>query len=219
MADIVKQITARPIQLADKIIKEADFACSYKQECADIKCKTQHLGGLLRQVARANNVCERPARVIIDDTEKNIDKTLRLVFKCQANRLRRMFIIISPEASRISSQCIEYSLSDVSWLLRISTPGTYNCYEGLEVPYIAANQPALCWIWEQIATLCCGTVDDRAEAAATLLSMARQCERYRGCIIEEGGMPPLLKLAREDRVEGQQSAIRAIRLLNGDPEC
>ncbi|KAL8267405.1 hypothetical protein R6Q59_004749 [Mikania micrantha] len=88
MADIVKQIIARPIQLADQIIKETEFACVYKQDCADIKTKTEKLAGLLRQAARSSNdLYERPTRRIIDDTEQALDKILQLVIKCRSNGL------------------------------------------------------------------------------------------------------------------------------------
>ncbi|KAI3698839.1 hypothetical protein L2E82_42695 [Cichorium intybus] len=219
MADIVKQIIARPIQLADQIIKEADFACSFKQDCADIKSKTEKLAGLLRQAARASNdLYERPTRRIIDDTEQVLDKTLQLVIKCKANGLQRIFTIIPAAAIRKSSQQIENSIGDVSWLLRVSTPADERDDEYVGLPPIASNEPMLCLIWEQIAILCCGTLDDRTDAAASLVSLARDNDRYGRLIIEEGGVPPLLKLAKEGRMEGQESAIRAIGLLGRDPE-
>ena len=44
MADIVKQILVKPIQLVDQIIKAADEAgSSFKQECAELKNKTEAL--------------------------------------------------------------------------------------------------------------------------------------------------------------------------------
>ncbi|KAL4569691.1 hypothetical protein LXL04_025333 [Taraxacum kok-saghyz] len=219
MADIVKQIIARPIQLADQIIKVADFACSFKQDCADIKSKTEKLGGLLRQAARASNdLYERPTRRIIDNTEQVLDKTLQLVLKCRANGFQRVFTIIPAAAIRRSSEQVEKSIGDVSWLLRVSTPADDSDNEHVGLPPIAADEPILCLIWEQIAILCCGTLDDRADAAASLVSLARDNNRYGRSIIEEGGLPPLLKLAKEGRMEGQESAVRAIGLLGRDPE-
>ncbi|KAJ9564349.1 hypothetical protein OSB04_000315 [Centaurea solstitialis] len=61
MADIVKQILTRPIQLADQVIKSADEACLNKQDCTELKSKTEKLAGLLRQAARASSdLYERP---------------------------------------------------------------------------------------------------------------------------------------------------------------
>ncbi|KAF5764396.1 putative armadillo-like helical protein [Helianthus annuus] len=219
MADIVKQIIARPIQLADQIIKETDFACSYKQDCADIKSKTEKLTTLLRQAARSSNeLYERPTRRIIDDTEQVLDRTLQLVIKCRANGLSRLYTFIPKGSVKKQSNQIENSVGDVSWLLRVSTPANERDDEYVGLPPIAANEPILCLVWEQIAILCCGTVEDRADAAASLVSLARDNDRYGRLIIEEGGVPPLLKLAKEGRMEGQESAIRAIGLLGRDAE-
>ncbi|CAH1420366.1 unnamed protein product [Lactuca virosa] len=221
MKDIVKPNVLGVIQLADQIIKEADFACSFKQECADIKTKTENLVPILREVARvSNDPYERPTRLIIDNAEQVLHKTLQLVFKCQANQFLRLFSIIPAKAIAKSSQQIGYIIGDVLWLLCFM-----NHYVDQErrdeffwFPPIAANQPQRCLIWENILLLSYGNLDCRANAAATLLAMVHDNERYIRLIMEEGGVQPLLKLAKEDRMKGQESAIRVIRLVNGDPE-
>nr|GMD07928.1 Armadillo repeat only 1 [Ipomoea batatas] len=219
MADIVKQILAKPIQLADQVVKNADGVCSFRQECLEIKSKTEKLLGLLRQAARASSdLYERPTRRIIDDTEQVLDKALTLIFKCRASGLRKVFTIIPAAAFRKTSQQLENSIGDVSWLLRVSAPADDRDDEYLGLPPIAANEPILCLIWEQIAILCSGSVEDRSDAAASLVSLARDNDRYGKLIIEEGGVSPLLKLAKEGRMEGQENAARAIGLLGRDPE-
>ncbi|KAL6497452.1 hypothetical protein OROGR_029381 [Orobanche gracilis] len=219
MADIVKQILAKPIQYADEVTKLADQASSFRQECLEIKAKTERLAALLRQAARASgDLYERPTRRIIDDTEQVLDKALTLVFKCRTNGLRRIFTIIPAAAFRKIAQQLENSIGDVSWLLRVSTPADDRDDEYLGLPPIAANEPILCLIWEQIAILCSGTIEERTDAAASLVSLARDNDRYGSLIIEEGGVPPLLKLAKEGRMEGQENAARAIGLLGRDPE-
>lgn len=219
MAEIVKQILAKPIQLADNVVKAADVTNNFKQECAEIKTKTEKLAGLLRQAARASNdLYERPTRRIIDDTEQVLDKTLVLVDKCRASGLRRIFTIIPAAAFRKTSQQLENSIGDVSWLLRVSAPADDRDDEYLGLPPIAANEPILCLIWEQVAILCSGSIEDRADAAASLVSLARDNDRYGKLIIEEGGVPPLLKLVKEGKMEGQENAARAIGLLGRDPE-
>ncbi|KAI3824283.1 hypothetical protein L1987_05736 [Smallanthus sonchifolius] len=120
MADILKQVLARPIQLADHVIKSADEACINKQDCTELKSKTEKLAGLLRQAARASsNLYERPKKRIIDDTEQALDKTLSLVLKCRNNSLVKRVFTINPAAAfrKMTSQ-LENSLGDVSWLLR-----------------------------------------------------------------------------------------------------
>ncbi|KAI5684072.1 hypothetical protein M9H77_05300 [Catharanthus roseus] len=220
MADIVKQILAKPIQLADQVGKAADEANSFKQDCAELKNKTEKLATLLRQAARASSeLYERPTRRIIDDTEQVLDKALALVLKCRGNGLvKRVFTLIPAAAFRKMASQLENSIGDVSWLLRVSTPADDRVDEYLGLPPIAANEPILCLIWEQIAILYTGSVDDRSDAAASLVSLARDNDRYGKLIIEEGGVGPLLKLVKEGKPEGQENAARAIGLLGRDAE-
>ncbi|GMI76968.1 armadillo repeat only 2 [Hibiscus trionum] len=220
MAEIVKQILAKPIQLADQVTKAADEASSFKQECAELKSKTEKLVALLRQAARASSdLYERPTRRIIDDTEQVLDKALSLVLKCRANGLmKRVFTIIPAAAFRKMSSQLANSIGDVSWLLRVSASRVDRDDEYLGLPPIAANEPILCLIWEQIAILYTGSLDNRSDAAASLVSLARDNDRYGKLIIEEGGVGPLLKLLKEGKSEGQENAARAIGLLGKDPE-
>ncbi|KAK8703034.1 hypothetical protein V6N13_021364 [Hibiscus sabdariffa] len=220
MADIVKQILAKPIQLADQITKAADEASSFKQECAELKSKTEKLAGLLRQAARASSdLYVRPTRRIIDDTEQVLEKALSLVLKCRANGImKRVFTIIPAAAFRKMSSQLENSIGDVSWLLRVSASADDRDDEYLGLPPIASNEPILHLIWEQIAILYSGSPDNRSEAAASLVSLARDNDRYGKLIIEEGGVAPLLKLVKEGTVEGQENAAKAIGLLGRDPE-
>ncbi|CAI9766693.1 unnamed protein product [Fraxinus pennsylvanica] len=220
MADLVKQILAKPIQLADQVIKAADEAALFKQECAELKSKTDKLAGLLRQAARASNdLYERPTRRILDDTAQVLDKALALVLKCRGHGLvKRVFTIIPAAAFRKMSSQLENSIGDVSWLLRVSASAGDRDDGYLGLPPIAANEPILCFIWEQIAFLYTGSLEDRSDAAASLVSLARDNDRYGKLIIEEGGVGPLLKLVKEGKVDGQENAARAIGLLGRDPE-
>ncbi|KAL0543417.1 hypothetical protein IC582_018513 [Cucumis melo] len=219
MAEI-KLILARPIQLADQVTKAADAATSCKQECTDLKGKTEKLATLLRQAARASSdLYERPAIRIIKETEQALDKALSLVLKCSGNGLmKRVFTIIPAAAFRKSCSQLENSIGDVSWLLRVSASAEGRGDEYLGLPPIAANEPILGLIWEQIAILSTGSPEDRADAAASLVSLAKDSERYGKRIIEEGGVGALLKLLKEGKVEGQENAANAIRLLGRDPE-
>ncbi|XP_050375949.1 uncharacterized protein LOC126793455 [Argentina anserina] len=220
MADIVKQILARPIQLADQVTKAADEASSSKQDCQELKSKTEKLAGLLRQAARASSdLYERPTRRIIDETEQVLEKALSLVLKCRANGIMMRVFTITPTAQfrKMSSQ-LENSIGDVSWLLRVSAPADIREDGYLGLPPIAANEPILGFIWEQIAILHTGSLEDRSDAAASLVTLAKDNDRYGKLIIEEGGVGPLLKLIKEGKVEGQENAAEALGLLGRDPE-
>lgn len=222
--DDLKQILARPIQLSEQVIKFSDEAYTARQECAELKAKVERLAALLRQAARAD-LYERPARRIFDDTEKALDKALALVDKCRAHGLvRRVFTIIPAGSFKKMANQLDNSTGDLSWLLRVSASSAaadgeddFDSHIGL--PPIAQNEPILFLIWEQIAVLYTGNLDARADAAASLVSLARDNDRYSKLIIEEDGVPPLLKLVKEGRLEGQENAALAIGLLGRDPEC
>lgn len=220
MGDVVKQMLAKPIQLADQVIKAVDEASSFKSECSELKSKTEKLVTLLRQAARASSdLYERPTRRIIDDTDQVLDKALSLVLKCRAHGLvKRLFTIIPAAAFRKMSAQLENSIGDVSWLLRVSAPAEDRDDGYLGLPPIAANEPILCLIWEQIAILFTGSPENRSDSAASLVSLARDNDRYGKLIIEEGGVVPLLRLVKEGKPEGQENAARAIGLLGRDPE-
>lgn len=214
----MKQILAKPIQLTDQVMKAADEASSSKQECAELKTKTEKLAGLLRQAARSSSdLYQRPTCRIIDDTQQVLDKALALVLRCRDNGIMRRVFTITPAAAfrKMSSQ-LENSIGDVSWLLRVSAPERGDEYHGL--PPIAANEPILALIWEQIAVLIAGSLEGRSDAAASLVSLAQDNYRNGKLIIEEGGVGPLLKLVKEGQVEGQENAARAIGLLGRDTE-
>ncbi|CDY47050.1 BnaAnng08380D [Brassica napus] len=223
MDDLAKQILTRPIQLADQVVKAGDEATINKQECAEIKSKTEKLAALLRQAARASSdLYERPTRRIIDDTENVLQKALTMVQRCRDDGyIMRLFNIIPAAAFRKMISQLENSVGDVSWLLRVSTPAGNDDDEGvgyLGLPPIAANEPILCLIWEQIAVLMTGSPDDKADAAASLASLAKDNPRHVKLIIEEGGVNPLLKLVKEGKIDGQENAARTIGLLGRDPE-
>ncbi|KAL7165533.1 hypothetical protein ACSBR2_041254 [Camellia fascicularis] len=114
MVDIVKQILAKPIQLADQVIKTTDEASSFKSECSELKSKTEKLVTLLRQAARASNdLYERPTRRIIDDTDQVLEKASALVHKCRAHGLiKRVFTIIPAAAFRNMAAQLENSIGE-----------------------------------------------------------------------------------------------------------
>ncbi|KAK9677562.1 hypothetical protein RND81_11G152000 [Saponaria officinalis] len=223
MGEIVKQILTRPVQLADQVSKAAEEANQFRPECLELQSKTKKLADLIRQAARASNdLYERPTRRIIDETEQVLEKALVLVDKCRTRSFfKRVFTIIPNAAFRKMSSQLDNSIGDVTWLLRVSATRTDDDdadigYLGL--PPIAQNEPILCLIWEQIANLSSGSLEERSDAAAQLVSLARDNDRYGKLIIEEGGVGPLLKLAKEGKPEGQEHAARAIGLLGRDQE-
>lgn len=58
----------------------------------------------------------------------------------------------------------------------------------LGLPPMAANEPIL---WEHIALLHTGSLEDRSDAAASLVSLTHHNDCYIKLIIAEGGIGPL----------------------------
>lgn len=231
----VEALLARPIQIADEVCTRAGEADSFKQECMDLKKQIQKLSGLLRQAVRASSgagLYERPTRRIIQEINKVLEKALVLVTKC---RRKRLFAITSTAAFKKIGLLLDSSIGDVTWLLNVSANDEDDDRSQIGLPPIATNDPMLGLIWEQIARLHTGSPSDKADAAASLLSLAKDNpDRNAKLIVEEGGITPLLKLinyketavattaaaiATEAGVrEGQEAAARTLGYLGRDPD-
>ncbi|KAL8042069.1 hypothetical protein ABFX02_09G026500 [Erythranthe guttata] len=228
MADTVIEILTKLKQKADEVVKTAERASVFQQDCLDIKSKTEYLSFriplLRRAAARAqHDLYERPTRRIIYNTDQVLDDALALVSKCRASALRRVFTActtIPTAAFVVISSQLSSSIGDVTWLID-AAPDDDDRYPGgayFGLPPIAAPQPIICLIWEQISILCYGSIEERTGAAAFLVVLASDNDWYGQLIIEEGGVAPLLKLAEEGRTEDQVNAARVIGLAGRDPK-
>ncbi|CAM8919808.1 unnamed protein product [Rhodiola kirilowii] len=225
MADVVKQmvqIIAKQITLGNQVVKSADAASVFRRECGEIKYNTIKLLDVLRQAVRVSFMYERPTRRIIEEIEVVLLKAYVLVRKCGSSCFINRLFTIGPAASfRKISARLENSIGDVSWLLRFSAPvkDRWDDIEYVGLPPIAVYDPVLCLIWEQIAILCNGSVNEKSDAAESLVLLARDSDWYACMIVKEGGVGPLLKLMMmEWKPEAQEIAARAIGLLARDQE-
>jgi hypothetical protein len=224
MADMVEKMLERPIRLADQVAKIADEAQSSKQDCLEIKAKTEELAGMLRQaLSSRSKLNERPTRRVIDDTKQVLEKALKLISKCSSNGIMKWIFTVKLPAAvfRTTSMQLENSISDVSWLLRLSASADDRDDWYLGVPPIVAKEPLLCRIWEQIAILQhVSSLEERSLATDSLVSLALDNDRADKLIIEEGGLSGLLKLVKEGSMEAQAaaSAIGLLALLGRDSE-
>ena len=71
MADIAEKMLARPIRLAVQVAKIADEAQSFKQDCLEIKAKTEGLAGNLRQAVRAPTISSMSVQPAASLTTQN----------------------------------------------------------------------------------------------------------------------------------------------------
>ncbi|WVZ58083.1 hypothetical protein U9M48_008391 [Paspalum notatum var. saurae] len=223
MGEGVKAMLARPIQLADEVAKQCAAARSFRAECAELKSRADKLATLLRQAARAPDLYDRPAARIMAGATQALSRASALAARCARGhpRLRSLFTLSPAAGFPRAVAALDTALEDVEWLLRISSPGAGG--EGdddslLGLPNIAQNEPILFLIWDHVARLHTGSPAARADSAANLASLARDNPHFAKLIIEEDGVPPLLKLLKDGTDEGQEAAARALGLLGCDIE-
>ncbi|KAG8095486.1 hypothetical protein GUJ93_ZPchr0012g21498 [Zizania palustris] len=226
MGEGVKAMLARPIQLADEVAKQCGAARCFRAECAELKVRADKLAALLRQAARAD-LYDRPAARIMAGAAQALAKASSLAARCASGhpRLKRLFTLSPAAGFPRTVALLDTALEDVAWLLRISSPHAGADDEGGDsdgdlrgLPNIAQNEPILFLIWDHVARLHTGGLAARADSAANLASLARDNQHFAKLIIEEDGVPPLLRLLKEGTDEGQEAAARALGLLGCDAE-
>ncbi|KAI3905472.1 hypothetical protein MKW98_013270 [Papaver atlanticum] len=222
-----------PILLAERIRKAVEETESFKVECAEVGKHIDRLSQMLRSVIRLStnttninqssySFYERPIRRIISEISRNLERTLTLVRKCKRNGLFHFvtFTITSAADFRKVFNLLDSSIGDLKWVLSVYD---FNSIDStgivLSLPPIASNDPILSWVWSYIAALHMGGVSDRAEAANELASLANDHDRNKKIIVEEGGIPPLLKLLKEGASpDSQIAASNALANLATDQE-
>ncbi|KAJ6374350.1 hypothetical protein OIU78_029961 [Salix suchowensis] len=218
----VQEELSLPILLADRVIKSAQEAESLRQDCSDLAKQVDRLSQMLRAEVRlavsTPSLYDRPLRRIASDITRNLDRALTLVRKCKKHSgvLRQVFSITTTADFRKVSNLLESSIGDMKWLLSIfeSDGGAH-----LSLPPIASNDPILAWVWSSISAVQMGQVKDRVDAANQLASLARDNDRNKKMIVEEGGILPLLKMLKEGAsVEAQTAAATALSNIASDGE-
>uniref|UniRef100_A0A2N9GV05 DUF7792 domain-containing protein n=1 Tax=Fagus sylvatica TaxID=28930 RepID=A0A2N9GV05_FAGSY len=204
-----------PTLLSDRVSKSAREAESCKADCSELAKQVDRLGQMLRSTVRLSqthqSLYERPIRRIVADVAKNLERAQTLVRKCKhSGVLRQVFSITTTADFRKVSNLLESSIGDVKWLLSIfdSEGGT-----NLSLPPIASNDPILSWVWAHTATVLMGQPKDRTDAAQELASLAKDNDRNKKIIVEELGVPPLLKLLNEGSSNSPESQIAAATAL------
>ncbi|KAL9423852.1 hypothetical protein AB3S75_035861 [Citrus x aurantiifolia] len=203
-----------PILLAERVRSAVDESESFKAECAEVGKQVDRLSQMLRTVVRfttpAQSLYERPIRRVVSEVSKNLERSLTLVRKCKRQSvLRRVVTIVSATDFRKLLNLLDASVGDMRWLLSIFDSENGGASGGivLTLPPIASNDPMLSWVWSYIAAIQMGQLSDRIEAAIELASLAKDNDRNKKIIVEEGGVPPLLKLLKETASSEAQSAV------------
>ncbi|KAK2983343.1 hypothetical protein RJ640_016081 [Escallonia rubra] len=218
----IEDVLSHPIMLAELIRKAVDDADWFKLECSEAFKLVDRLSAMLRSAVRFANAgpfYERPIRRIAADITKNLGRALTLVQKCRRRSiLRRVMTIVSAADFRKLFSLLEASIGDMTWLISI-----YDNDGGggiaISLPPIATNDPILSWVWSFIASLHLGQLNDRIEAANEIYTVAKDNDRNKKIIVEEGGISPLLKLLKESgSPEAQIAAANALYVLSDDQD-
>ncbi|KAJ1297986.1 hypothetical protein BS78_01G420100 [Paspalum vaginatum] len=220
MGEGAKAMLAKPIQLADQVAQQAGWQC-LRTDCTELRSRAKKLAELLRQAARADQLYERPAARVMDDTVRALNKAAGMAARCfqSHSRLRRFFTLNPVSGLPRVLAMLDTAREDVAWLIRISSPQDDDEDGDLRgLPNIAQNEPVLAMIWDNIARLHTAGLAARADSAATLASLARDNPHFAKYIIEEDGVGPLVRLLKEGTDEGQEAAATALGLLCRDEE-
>lgn len=213
-----------PILLSEQVRSVVDEVESFKLECSEVGKQVDRISQMLRTVVRLTSTTpamyERPIRRIVAEVSKNFERALTLVRKCKRRSvLRRVVTITSGTDFRKLVVLLESSVGDMKWFLSVFDSDNGGGGIGVSLPPIASNDPILSWVWSYIASIQMGQLPDRIEAANSLASIAKDNDRNKKIIIEEGGVPPLLKLLKESSSpEGQIAAATALYNLANDQE-
>ena len=214
-----------PILLSERVRVAVDEAESFKLECSEVWKQVDRLQQMLRTLVRFATtnpaLYERPIRRVAAELSKNLERTLTLIRKCKRQSiLRRVVALVTAADFRKVSSFLEASIGDMKWLLSIfDTDGTGGGGIELSLPPIASNDPILSWVWSFIASIQMGQLNDRIEAANELAGLAHDNDRNKKIIVEEGGVPPLLKLFKESTAPTAQiAAATALCYLANDRE-
>ncbi|CAA3020310.1 uncharacterized protein LOC111398828 [Olea europaea var. sylvestris] len=223
----IEEVLSYPILLSDRVDEAVKEAESFKLECLEVGKKVGNLCQMLRAAVRLSTSTsvgfyfyDRPLRRIAADVSKNLEKSLALLKKCKRRSvLRRVVTIVSAADFRKLLGYLDSSVADMKWVLSIFESGGAGGGIVLSLPPIASNDPIISWVWSYIASLHMGQLQDKIEAANELASLAKDNDRNKQIIVEEGGISPLLKLLRDNSSpDAQIAAAFALYNLANDME-
>ncbi|XP_010528107.1 PREDICTED: uncharacterized protein LOC104805289 isoform X2 [Tarenaya hassleriana] len=212
---------------AERLRQAADEAESFKLECGEVGKQVDRLAQMLRTLVRlvtgSVHIYDRPIHRVIVEVQKNLERALALVRKCKGHSIiRRVCSITNAADFRKVINLLESSNGDVKWLLSVFDSNGDDSFGGginISLPPIATNDPILPWVWSLIASTQMGRFPDKIEAANQLGSLARDNDRNKKIIVDEGGIPSLLRLLKESSsVEAQIAAATTLRFLASDQD-
>lgn len=211
----IQELLSLLILLADRVINAAQEAESFKAGNLEIARLVTGLSKVLRPLARlTTTVYDRPIRRVCLDVTKALDRAFTFARRCRHERTNFLHHVLSINTAadyKKASTLLESSLADLQWLLSI-----YNrdCSDHGTMPPFACTDPILAYVWPAIAALHMG----QGEGAQQLAVFAGD-GRCKKIIVEEDGIPPLLKMLIDSKnCDAQIAAASALCNLADDQE-
>ncbi|KAL3819270.1 hypothetical protein ACJIZ3_005175 [Penstemon smallii] len=221
----IEEVLSFPILLFDKITQSVKEAEAFKFGCSEVGKQVDRLCQMLRYAVRlatstatGTKFYDRPLRRIAPEVSKNLEKSLTLVKKCrQRSMIRRVVTIVSAADFQKLLELLDSSVADMKWVLSIFEAGGVGGGIILTLPPMLCNDPIISWVWSFIASLCMGKLQDKIEAANELATLAKDNDRNKQIIVEEGAILPLLKLLKDSSsMEGQIASASTLYVLAND---
>ncbi|KAG6424531.1 hypothetical protein SASPL_114949 [Salvia splendens] len=191
----IQEVLSFLIVLAERVITAAQEAGSFTPGNLRISGQVTDICKLLRPLARlsattAPAVYDRPIRRVCQGLTKALDRALTFARRCRNEKTSFLHQILSiniaADFKKVTSS-LDSFLADLRWLLAIYNRDTFDV--GTLSP-IATTDPILAYVWPAIASLHMG----RGEGAAQLADCTNMNERTKNVIVDEVGIPPLLKM-------------------------
>ncbi|XP_021746538.1 ARM REPEAT PROTEIN INTERACTING WITH ABF2-like [Chenopodium quinoa] len=221
---------SEPIVLAERVRELANESTSFIHDCCELAKYVDRLAHMLRSLVRfttANSsaIYDRPLRRISAEVSRTLHRTHTLVRKCRRRStfFHRLVKLITAADFRKLLSLLDNSAADLRWLISVfhvdaNDDNVNNDDVVLSLPPIASNDPILAWVWSYTATVQMGSsLPARIEAGHEIGFLARDNDRNKKIIVEEGGVPPLLRLLKEmNSAEAQITAATALYNVAND---
>ncbi|KNA18609.1 hypothetical protein SOVF_069150 [Spinacia oleracea] len=222
---------SEPIVLAERVRELANESISFKLDCHEVAKHVDRLAHMLRSLvrfatAKTSSIYDRPLRRISAEVFRNLHRAHTLVRKCRRRStfIHRLVNLVTTADFRKVFSLLDTSAADLRWLLSVFHVdiNTGNDVDDvvLSLPPIASNDPILAWVWSYTATVqMSSSLPARIEAGREIGSLAQDSDRNKKIIVEEGGIPPLLRLLKDvNSAEAQIAAAVALFNVANDGE-
>ncbi|CAO2829316.1 unnamed protein product [Amaranthus hypochondriacus] len=221
----LEKLLTNPLLISDKILKLSSKSISFKSYSFTLAQTVNILSNLLRSLLRfssTSSIYDPPIRHISSRLSLNLRKAYKLVLKTRRrNFLYRLINLVNSADFRRIIILLESSVADLRWVLSILHVDENIQNQNdlvLSLPPIARDDPIIAWVWSFIATIQLGSsLEARIEAAQELNNLALDNDRNKMIIVEECGVPPLLKLLKDGNSSvAQIAAVEVLCSISND---